>query len=364
MLSFFFKVMIVFFSLFSFGYASPCDPIALKSELIKLKLDPNIKTNAELLQQVEFRYGQYAKSFLTRENVFLGKDLDGSIDEETLEWLNDIVWDKNNPFTVYLYVAGDLLTLDSIDFFVDFMSGAINSKRRTVPIFQYNNSLIEFKKLLDPQNEYILKESFKRLYPKENNEIHEHLLNLFTFYLRKLDVDDLKIGFSDFSVDSSPTILVAGHGLDGVPAYGFGDVHGFENTMITTENIVEKLIDMDLPKKATIKLTGCFSACKKSKTSYTVKEIESLFYQHKLITIYDDNQTKSFFSVFIEEIKKQMPTFSGRVDAYIGELSSEMDDGVLKIDGKRTTSYFVRIMSSSGERVKLKRSEARISKTF
>lgn len=56
MSSFFFKVMIVFFCLFSFGYASPCDPIALKSELIKLKLDPNIPVTIEDAHRLDLKH--------------------------------------------------------------------------------------------------------------------------------------------------------------------------------------------------------------------------------------------------------------------------------------------------------------------
>lgn len=346
-------VAIMLMLMLSFNFtvnASPCSNEKRQHELIKMKLDPSIITNNELLIGVGAVYGDALLTHLKLTHPFIEQNPSSLIDSNTINWIDDIIWNKQNKFVTYVYMPGGLSSHDSIDYFVGMMLGVMDSRQRTVPIFNNPEDKNRFLSLLQPEYSEIVKDIIVTLYPSLGDASLNNLTNRFLTHYRKYN--EVQIGFS-FPKEEIPIIEIAGHSLAGVPRYYFGD------QTFSVEEMVSDLISMGLPKETTIKLMGCFSACSSDTTSHTIQSVKTLLINDKLNEIYDTGQSMSFLQSFYLELKKNMPSFCGKVVGYIGEVASLVLKNVFTKEGTYTSAFAVKVVATDGE-INLKREDAAI----
>lgn len=345
---FFLKSLIVYF-LFTFNsYATPCSAEKIKFELEKMMLDPFIQTNNELLTNVKFIYGDKMLAVLTKEHPFIENNPSANINRDTLYWLNDMIWDKDNKFVVYRYFPGDLSSQDALDYFVGDMISALESRQRTVPIFQHKESAELFDILLKPGSENELKKIIERLKIASTDSLNELLTQRFLSHFRKYN--ESRIGFN-FLPNEKIILEISGHGKAGIPGYIVGD------KLVSVSEIVYNLIDMGLPLHSSVRLIGCFTACNSETTPYSSMEVKQLFQQRRINEIYDLNQSTSFLKAFSDELKNQQPLFRGQIVGYIGEVMDKIEKKVFSVNGEYVTAFSVKVTATDGQ-VSLKREES------
>lgn len=344
----FLKTLIVYF-LFNFNLsASPCLEEKIKYELTKMKLDPNIKTNKELMISIQFIYGKKMLDTLFQEHIFIKANPDANIDRDTLHWLNDMIWHKENKNVVYRYFPGDLSSQEALDYFVGDMNAALVSRQRTIPIFQHIESKYVYDAILKSGAENELKKIIERLQLAPTDALNEQLTRQFLLHFRKYN--EVKIGLN-FSPDNPIILEISGHAIAGMPVYILG------GKSVSVEDIVHNLVDMKVPLNATIRLIGCFSACSSDTTSYSTSEVKKLFQQRRLNEIYDKGQSSSFLQAFSSELKNKLPLFHGHIVGYIGEVMDIVGKNVFTVNGNYETTYSVRVLTTDGH-LELKRDEA------
>ena len=351
----FLKTLLVYF-IFTFNlYASPCSPEEIKFELEKMRLDPLIKTNVELLNSIEGIYGKKMLQVLINQHPLLKENPTQGIDRNTLEWINDMIWSQENQFIVYRYFPGDLSSQKALDYFVWDMYSTLESRQRTVPIFQHIGSRELFDILLKPNSENQVLEIMQRVNKHLTIVHNQYLTHRFVTHFRKYN--EAKVGFNFTEGGEKILLEISGHSTAGMPGYLLGD------EMVAVEDIVQNLVDMGLPLNTSIKLLGCFTACNSKNTPYTKTEVKQLFQQRRLNEIYDNGQSASFLQLFSFELKKRLPLFHGEVVGYIGEIMDLIDQNVFTLDGTHVTAFAVRVSAKDGE-VLLKREESSFSIDF
>lgn len=339
------------FSFSVYTNASPCDYGEIKDILLRMKLDPEIHTNQDLMLDVNVAYGEKMASDLSDEHPFLIQSPDSMISKKTLVWVNDMIWSPSNKHERYIYIPGDLDDDGYNEFFVREMQGLLFSFRRTIPIFQRINSVEKYKRLLKKESLQELKKIMKKIHPTRPDK---DIVDFATEYQEHFNkFPEYKVGF-DFQPEQAPVILISGHSSAGTDLYIVGDEYVTAREMVTT------IVKIGLTKNAILKLTGCFTGCTKEDSSLSIAEIKSKFFQGKLDEVYDNGQNKSFAKSFYQELKRQMPTFSGRVDGYIGGVSNNIEESVLSKDGKLLTAFGSHIRGKDGSLI-VKREHARIS---
>ena len=351
MLKLIFTVIIICSFFLQTANAKPCTPKDIEYELTLMKLDPSIKTNKELLTAVERVYGADLTTHLTSEHPFILEAPEGNIDGNTLEWLDTIIWNPKNKNVRYIYVAGDISTSEAVNYLVSHLYGSLVSRSRLVPIFKDIYSVRRYESILNLGNEELVIFIFKTVFPNvPDAEISERAIQFLTHF-RKFN--ESKLGF-DFPPGSQPVIEVAGHSLGGKSYYIMGDER------VSAREIVKSLIEMNLPIRSHIKLTGCFSGCKNDKTSFTPEKIKDYFFQGRLHEVFEPNQKESFLSSFSRALMKKYPQFCGQVEGYLGLVSSTVSPLSLTLTGKTEPAFPVIIQTKTGL-VFLKRDEATIS---
>ena len=345
------RSLIIILLFIPFANASPCSPEDIKHELIKMKLDPEIKTNKELLVGLNAVYGEILLNHLKLIHPVIEESPETIIDLETLDWVDEIIWHKKNKFVTYVYIPGDLSSMGAMDYFVLIMDGMVNSRSRTIPVFQYSESKDIYYYLLSEEFEPIVTEIFKRNYSEMDASGIEYYTDKFLSHYRKYN--EYLIGFDSLQGTKS-VIQIIGHGKAGYPAYHLGD------KVISVEEIVTNIVGMGIPTGSTIKLTGCFTACASPNVPHTMEKIKKLFMKGGIKHIYDKGQVKSFLYLFNHELKKQLPTYSGEVRGYIGEVAHNIEKDVLTKSGKTTSAFFVVVKALDGT-LRLKREEASLS---
>ena len=347
------SIYLLFLLLFSsIAISSPCSPKELEQELRRLQLDPAIRSNEQLIDGIEFIYGTDMSHKLMADHPYLLWNSDGSIDAETLQWVINHIWNPVNPFIKYIYMPGDLSSENALDFFVSSMDGSLDARVRLVPIFQNQESAGVYDAILEPKNEAYMLTLFERIYPRAQPDSRKRKLNDYLTHFRKHQ--EYRIGFN-FPPDQKPVIEITGHSRAGSLCYNYG------NKCVSTIEIVQHLVQMNLPKNANIELIGCFTACSSMNTLFNKETVEGMFLQGRLNEIFDTDPLKpSFLAHFYDNLKKALPFYSGTVYGYLGQVSNRIMNNVLTIQNTRTTTYAVRIKTTDGD-VLLKRDQARLS---
>ena len=345
------RSLIIIFLFIPFANASPCSPEDIQNELIKMKLDPEIKTNKELLVGLKAVYGEILLNHLKLIHPVIEESPETIIDLDTLNWVDEIIWHKDNKFVTYLYIPGDLRSMGAMDFFILIMDGMLSSRSRTIPVFEHEQSKDIYRYLLSEAFEPIVADIFKRNYSSSSPDSIESYKNKFLSHYRKYD--DHLIGFDSLQ-GTKPVIQISGHGRAGYPAYNLGEKD------ISLEEIVKNIVGMGIPIGSTIQLTGCFTACKSENVPHTMEKIKKLFMEGRIKDIYDNGQEKSFLYLFNRELRRRLPAYSGEVRGYIGEVAHAIRDDVLTKSGKKTSAFSVRVKALDGT-LHLKREEASMS---
>ncbi len=336
---------------FTFLSASPCSPEKIKEELIKMKIDPDIETNKELVNHMGYIYGHEFENEILKMHPFFIENPLALVDQKTIMWLNEVIWNPKNPRFRYIYIPGDFSSQVQVDLLVTNMMGALISKRRVIPIFENESGRSIYLSLLESKNLYLVEEIMSRKYFHVIDEELKKVAIEFQNHYKKYN--DSKIGF-DFSLNEKAVIMLNGHGSAGNYTYFYGD------TVISGSEIVKKLVDMKLPKNSIIKLTGCFTACTLNISTLSIEQIKKSFLNGDLYQIYYDDKNESFLQQFYYELKKQMPGFCGRVDGYVGAISDQLVSNVLTKKGQLTTAFAAKVQGSDGTLL-LKREDARFS---
>ena len=345
------RSLIITLLFIQFANASPCSPEDIKHELIKMKLDPEIKTNKELLVGLNTVYGEILLNHLKSIHPLIEESPETVIDLDTLDWVDEIIWHKNNKFVTYVYIPGDLSTMTAMNYFILIMDGMVSSRSRTIPVFQYPESQEIYNHLLTEEFEAVVTDIFKSNYSEMDPDGIEYYTNKFLSHYRKYN--DYLIGFDSLQ-GTKPVIQIIGHGKAGFPAYNLGEKD------ISVEEIVKNIVEMGIPIGSTIKLTGCFTACRSPNVPHTMEKIKKLFMKGKIKNIYDKGQVKSFLYLFNHELKRQLPAYSGEVRGYIGEVAHNIGKNVLTKSGETTSAFFVVVKALDGI-LHLKREEASMS---
>lgn len=351
MLKYILKAIIICSLFFQIANAAPCSPEKIKYELTLMKLDPSVKTNKELLVAVERVYGIELTMHLTNEHPFILENPEKEIDSDTLKWLDTIIWDPTNKNVRYLYVAGDLSSNEAVDYLVSHLYSSLVSRTRIVPIFKNSDSVRRYKSILAIGNEELIKVIFKKVFPILADEEISARTKEFLLHFRKFN--EFKLGF-DFPLGSQPVIEVAGHSMAGDSYYIMGDER------VSARKIVKSLLKMNLPINSHIKLTGCFTGCSNNKTSFTPEKIKEYFFQGKLHEIFEENNKESFLTTFSKTLMKKYPQFCGKVEGYLGLISSSISPLSLTRNGETEATFPVIIQTNQGL-VFLKRDEASLS---
>lgn len=353
-----FRCIIMLFSFFLLSIqaasASPCSPQQIKQILIAMKLDPSIKNNQELLESMQFIYGEELTERLKEKHPYIEQNFLAPIDSDTLDWLTDIIWDKANPFSKYLYIPADLSNPDALAYFVLLMDSNFSSKRRMVPVMKSESDTRIFHNLLTPNGKKSLRDIMHRLYPSISNDEITRFVSEFQAHYGKFN--DVKVNLN-FQPDEKPVIVIAGHSTAGNPNYILGA------QKISTEEMVSHIVTMGLPANAIIKLMGCFTACTVSSVNLSIDEIETKFLEGKLHEITNNGQSINFLALFAQKLELAMPHFAGRIDAYLGKVVNSLEGGVLTKQGTRVATFAVLLQATDGE-VLLKREHARVSYKF
>lgn len=345
------KCIILWVCFFNYSFASPCTEAVIKNTLIKMKINPAIKTNHDLLSNMAHIYGEDLTSILKTSHPFIKNNPSAKIDEQTLTWLNEMIWRKENKLMRYLYIPASLSFSGARDLLIAMLDSALTSKRRTIPIFKTQDDLLIYHDLLKIGNEQAIRDIIRRAYPLPDNATINTITREFITHFRQYN--DAKIGM-DFSITEKPVIEIVGHSKAGSPHFAIG------NKIVPANEMIDNMIEMDMPPHVTLKLMGCFTGCSSNDVTLSKIDIEDLFLQDKLYEIYNTNSKESFMTIFIREIRNKMPHFRGRIDGYIGSIASTIFDNVLTRQGTRVKA-FPAIFKSTNGNVLLKREDARIT---
>lgn len=338
--------------------ASPCSPDVIKKALTDMKLDPFVYINEELMESVQFQYGQEMLSYLISLHPPIIQDPKGKIDSNTIFWVKEMLWSEKNIHAPLLYVPNDLSSKGSLDIFLMMMHGALLSEMKMVPLFQFKESADLYLALLEPDKEQYVKELFIKIYPNASEDTAIDQATNFLHHFRRHK--EFKIGF-DFPSDYTPTVHIAGHSHAGFLSFGFGD------KFVSTEEIVLSLLEMGLPSNTDIHLMGCFSGCSSNKLSITVAEVEDLFIKGRLLDIFEGNSVEgSFLESFYFKLREKYPLYTGTVHGYIGQIVNTVLSGVLTRENQRVRAFpvHIHVLNPSGigkTVVRLKREHARMS---
>lgn len=344
-----FFILLLFFN--NIANASPtegCEPEKIKEKLIELGLDPEIKKNKELVAAFSVKYGPAVAQYLTDTHPRLLFDSENEFDERTVSWAIDAIWESDNPATRYTPILGDVNNESILSDYIFHIYNQLRKySQKITPVFMSNADLKVFNKVA-------LALLYKRLlseYPNMAPENLDKALALFDqYYLKSSRV---LVGF-DSVKDHTPVVVIFGHGDAGKEAIQIG------NVSILVSELVQKLKGLNLPSNATIKINACFSGCVDEKLNYSTEEIKSLF-KHDMLTTIGSSVHGSLLEKFSVELFRELPSFTGVVQAYMGVVFSRPCKNVLKKDGSlMPIGNAVEITGNDGS-ILLKKEQVRVS---
>lgn len=303
-------LILLFFVSPSIVNASPtCEKTALQSTLIKMNFDPEITTNEELLAEIEANYGSEAAFSLENEHKYLEKK-EGIFNLNSLEWVEKRI--NEQIYSRYLLILNDLTNEKVMQAYIIFMYQAVIDKSDKVALIFPNKDT--YQKLFLYTYEHfnrIVSEKYPKLTP---DELSKNKAVLFRKLLN-IPKENVLYGFDKIK-HKNPVITIDGHGIAGKEAIKIGDI------ILSASQIVQKLKELKLPDDAVLDLQTCYSASHIAlkKTSKSSEELKTAFHLGNL-PVLAESKKSNLMTGIMGELVKEIPSFSGSINGYIGEIS-------------------------------------------
>lgn len=302
------------------GLLGVCSPDKIQEELIQLNLDPEIKTNEQLLAALKTIYGNEIEEFLTKKHPYIAQAPLDTIDEQTLQWTAEAIWSPKNKIATHMLI---LMSLDNRSIFKDYVSTAfkrlLDLKNKTKLIFLNNEDFLFFKK----HSTLMLEEILLDNNPLTPDAEKIHVIRKFKkYYFSK---SGYNIGF-DASINKKPLLVIDGHGDAGNDNLLIGD------ELFSVDQLVERLAALQIPSDSVIRLEVCFSGCTKRKLDLSVAEIK-LAFKSGLLNQHAGPVHGSLMHTLSKKVYQEIPTFNGSFEGYIGSVNTISQKDVLKKDG-------------------------------
>lgn len=326
---------------------NPCSSKNIVAELITLNLDPDIKTNISLLNDLKLKYGSSIHEFLSTSHPYLHENPSGIIDSKTLQWTAEAIWNKNNPIARHMLIAADINNINVLRQYALFaFQYLLNSGVKTKLIFKTTKDFEIFKLRSITELKKIIKENNISVPDK----VIKNSLSKFNEYY--LEDGGHAIGFKSISYNN-PVIVIDGHGNAGNTEISLGDVS------MSSKNLIDLLISLKLPLDSTITLDSCLSACNKNKLPYSIAEIKIIFKQN-LLTQYSGPIKNSFLADFSKKIFSEIPDFNGTVEGYIGVIHTTPQKNVYRKNGSIMSKGFATEVTGLDGSIFLKKEEVKV----
>ena len=316
-------VFIFFFSFYSLILiAAPtdsCDKQKIERSLAILGLDPLIKTNVELLNALDYKYGLTIRDHFLEQHPFIGKKPNGMIDSNTVEWARDAIWQDTNKTVKYLPIMMKLTDEIKKQYLLMSYYMLYFHQDRTEFVFSSDTEHLEFM--------VFFKNNFNSIIREKYPSIPEDLLyqRRKQFELLYLNKGRYLIGF-ERTPHEKPIIIISGHGKEATDGIKLEKFH------VVSKDLVSRLLELHFPRDSIIYLNSCHSACTVNPLPYTKKEILYLFKSSQLDKIIE-NGNDTFLTLFIAELNRQVPDFKGIVRGYIGRIRQTLANDVYNKQG-------------------------------
>lgn len=329
-----------------------CDEDFLTETLLDHHLDPTIRDNKELVDELTWLYGDELPFLFKEENIFLDKDKNSRVDAKTITWAQEKIKERDSKITRYFPILvgvnnyGDMESLVSIIYL-----STILRERHTILVFIDLNEYTSFKSFAEKNIRNIIEKLEPGLSESELIEDVELFQQLY------LDARTyISFGFDNIN-NKAPIIVLEAHGGAYINGLTFDINVGF---IINSEKIVERLMLLGLPENSTIKLKSCFSGCSKSKSKYSIQEIKNIIMRGKP-NLLVGNVEKTFFDMFSTALLTSFDSFNGKIQAYVGAGYFIKQDNVFTKTGAiLPEASAVTITAKDGQKIDVKSQDARL----
>lgn len=324
-----------------------CDIKTLELMLSNLGLDPTIRKNKDLITELNYKYGSSVSEYLYQEHPYLANAKDDILDNQTIEWAVDAIWNSDNKTMKYLPIMVDLDESKMNQYIIASYYELYASQDRVAFVFSTNAEYIQFMMYVKNNIFRILSEKFTNLTPFE---IQKRANRYQDIYIKK---GRYFIGFNSIPTKKA-RIIILGHGKEGVDGIKVADFP------ILSKDLIQRLILLNVPSDARLHLNSCHSACPANALNYTVKEIKYMF-KNDLLKKIIQTGNDSFLSIFYQELYKEIPIFKGEVHGYIGRIMQTSQNNILNKEGIiLLRSNAVKINGTDGV-ILLKKEDLRVS---
>ena len=325
-----------------------CDKKEIETRLLQLHLDSEVTTNQQLLLAIEEKYGNEMTTAISVEHPLMKQAPDDIFDASTLYWLESYIWSKKAPNTRYIPVFGDLKKHDvKMEYIKIAFTELYDKSKKTMFLFFNKKDYKRFKVKLDSN----LTKFIMSHYPNTTED--ELKIQIERFKSSYLKDGNFELGF-EYMESQKPVIVIVGHGDEA------GDSISVGNDDITIETLISTLKEAGLKNEATIKLNSCYSGCFKSKVDYSVDKIKHMFKSGILISAIGSVQG-SLMENFSTQLFKNIPSFNGLVQGYIGAITQAPQKNVLKMNGQLMKRGNASEITGNDGFVLLKKEEVRVS---
>lgn len=304
------------------GLVEPCHPDQVKEELIRLRLDPDIETNGQLLANVEDIYGVQMVERLSADHPLLHHKPTAHFDASTLQWITEAIWNKSSRVSSYLMV---MFEHDEEKIKEQYMQLAywkmfVLSEKSS---FFFSSEIIE-KRFFN-----FAKENIGNLIKEWEPHYSDNKVNVYSQAFLNAYFTDTKPTVGDFSSAemNNPVIIVFGHNQRANQ-----DTLTMGQQRLKRKEIIAKLKSYHIPNGSTIDLETCFGGCSQVKYDMPLAELKAAFLTGELTTVTEQTK-KTYLGKFVIEMYKSMPLFTGSIRSYIGEVVLIPFQRVLKRDG-------------------------------
>lgn len=326
----------------------PCNAGTIKTDLVELGLDPEIKLNHQLMSALKIEYGDKLISILINMHPVLAQSPNISISSDTIQWVVDVIWSPENPTANYIPILIDLNNELIVDQYIGIVfDGLLNNSSKMKLVFVNQEQFVIFKTRVNSN----LKEIISNRHPDMTAETLKRGLSAFNDHY--LSDDGYNVTFEGIN-HKEPIVSIYGHGRAGHDYIKVGDYKAYASSL------VDKLKLIGIPQDSIINLESCFSGCTKKKLELSIYTIKGLFVTKKLTQL-PGNIKGSLLDVLSKKIFEKMPTFTGNVNGYMGKMSNMPSRNILKIDGTYLLSGYASLLTGIDGDLRVKKSDVKIS---
>lgn len=329
----------------------PCNPSTLKTELIMMGLDPDIKNNKELLSSFEIIYGREVRKYLSEMHRSLIHNEDQSISAETVNWAIDAIWKSGPSIARYYAMLFDISNFDIRDYYyTDLFSALSDPSIKTKLLFIDQEDFEIFKDEATTEN---LAEALEKVIPDLSDSDAKAYIERFNEYY--LDNEHgYTVGFEKIK-EEKPVIVITGHGDAKDSTI---EIKGYK---FEAKQIALDLKEAGIPLNSSLVIESCFSGCSVNKINYSINQIKSAFLSGTLAELHGSSKN-SFIYHLMKEINTTNPLFNGKVSGYLGIVKQQAEKNVLRINGtKMEKGFATEILNMNNETLLIKREDALVS---